>query len=736
MSTSGDETAPRTVIGDFELGREIGRGGMGTVYEAWQRSLQRTVAVKVLSRQVSSTATAVLRFQREAQAAARLHHTHIVPIFDQGEDSGVYYYAMELVDGRGLNAVIAENRERQAADTATSDLADTLPLNRPVPNGSDELDQTTAVSVSDAEITADDTAVAFDAPPEVCTSAEHFTAIAGHMAAVADALDYAHQHGIVHRDIKPHNLILGNDGRMRISDFGLARLSEQPGVTITGEMLGSPLYMSPEQIRGGPIQVDHRTDIYSLGATMYEWITLQPPYPGETREQVISRILTSEPQPLRAHNPAVPVDLETICLKAIEPDRERRYRNAAELRDDLQRFLDKRPIKAKRAGMPVRIGKLIARHQVASLAAAAAVVAAVLGYAVVSKQGQVETQTAAAEEARQAAANLAELISRLPLELGGPLRAAGAAVPMLEGVARGPDTAAVSAPERIAQRAVGDFYDAITAARRSATGATATGEFAGLFNQATEQAENDPEAALQFVSDYLEAHPGAHEARQLELSLYGRFGQYGEMLADAERLVRVQPDQANAYVWRALASLLLGNAPGCRSDLNHATQLGGSPAWVSTLRGLTLAGEDGMVEASSAFDDALFGEPDLIVALLGRASARKALGNLVGAITDLTRVLQLEPDNADVLTLRGDHHIERGDFLAAERDYEKAMNLIGQAPSIVMRLVFAMSQRMMAVDGRESASGEDSKAGNGTAEPPDQSSGGSVLDWFSRQLRP
>lgn len=319
------------------------------------------MAVKVLGRQVSSSSTSVLRFQREAQAAARLHHTYIVPIYAQGEDNGIFYYAMEFIEGRGLNAIIAEGRAHQAADTATSDLADTVPLSRSPHSGKSDADSTVPAPPTPPQPVEGESAGASHPPFEICTSEEHFASVAQHIAAIADALEYAHEQGVIHRDIKPHNLILGNDGRMRISDFGLARLLEQPGVTMTGEMIGSPLYMPPEQVRGGPVQVDPRTDIYSLGATMYEWITLSPPYPGETREQVISRILTSEPLPLRAHDPAIPVDLETICLKCIERDCERRYRSAGELRDDLRRFLDKRPIKAKRAGLITRTRKFIVR---------------------------------------------------------------------------------------------------------------------------------------------------------------------------------------------------------------------------------------------------------------------------------------------------------------------------------------------------------------------------------------
>ena len=238
--------------------------------------------------------------------------------------------------------------------------------------------------------------------------------IAHHVATIADALEYAHGEGVIHRDIKPHNLILGDDGRMRIADFGLARVVEEPGVTVTGEMVGSPLYMSPEQISAGPTAVDNRADIYSLGATMYEWLTLRPPHPGETREAVISKILSSDAPPLRAHNPEIPIDLETVCRKAIERNPSHRYSSAGEFRDDLQRYLDRRPIKASPAGFAERIRKYVGRHQLGSIAmvaSAAILVAVVLGWALYSKQHEVDTQAAAAAEAQEEADELLDMLT-------------------------------------------------------------------------------------------------------------------------------------------------------------------------------------------------------------------------------------------------------------------------------------------------------------------------------------
>lgn len=341
MAPAGEtivEQPIRKTIGDFEIIRELGRGGMGVVYEARQKSLKRRVALKVLSSGLGLSSKAILRFRREAEAAGKLHHTNIVPIYTTGEDKGVHYYAMELIDGPSLDAVIrdlkqetTEGTEESAADadvpswlqkTALYDASGPAPVQTDCPSSS-----------SSSTITQ---------------GTKYFDHVATMIAEVSDALDHAHEHGVIHRDIKPSNLLLAPDGRLSINDFGLARMLEQPGMTMTGEFVGSPLYMSPEQITAGRVTIDHRTDIYSLGATLYELITLQPPFPGRTRDQVLTQILHKVPRSPRQLNRKVPTDLDTICMKAIEKDPDRRYQSAAQLAKDLRAYVNRHAISARR----------------------------------------------------------------------------------------------------------------------------------------------------------------------------------------------------------------------------------------------------------------------------------------------------------------------------------------------------------------------------------------------------
>jgi serine/threonine protein kinase/Flp pilus assembly protein TadD len=337
-----------SVIGDFKIVREIGRGGMGVVYEAVQTSLGRKVALKILSAGLGLTPQAVQRFQREAESAAKLHHTNIVPIYATGAENGVHYYAMELIEGPSLDHVIREMRgaENIAPPEETPASA----------NGS----AVTAAFEPTSWDSSGGGAIWKSSP--VSSGSQYFDTVARLVAEVADALEYAHRHGVVHRDIKPANLLVSPEGRLSLNDFGLARVLEQPGMTITGEILGTPAYMSPEQVAAGRTPLDHRTDIYSLGATLYELLTLRRPFSGARRDQVLSQILHKEPRPPRGINKRVPIDLETICLKAMEKDPDRRYQSAGAMAEDLRRYVNRFAISARRVGPVGKAIKWVRRH--------------------------------------------------------------------------------------------------------------------------------------------------------------------------------------------------------------------------------------------------------------------------------------------------------------------------------------------------------------------------------------
>jgi serine/threonine protein kinase/Flp pilus assembly protein TadD len=350
-----DDSAPRKRLGDFNLLRELGRGGMGVVYEARQISLNRRVALKVLPPGLGLTETAVQRFEREARAAAKLHHTNIVPVHAIGEEENCHYYAMELVEGQPLSEVLRDltgEGSNPLLDATVTKLGEgEKPESEPEPTTSQEAASITSLSDSQSG------------------SRKWFDAVAKLISEVADALDYAHGRGVIHRDIKPANLMLSREGKLCITDFGLARVAQEPGMTVSGSLLGTPAYMSPEQIAVGRVKLDHRTDIYSLGAVLYELLALRRPFPGDSREEILSGILTKDPRPPRRFNPRIPLDLETICQKAMEKDPDRRYQNAGEFANDLRQYLQGGLIAARRAGLPRRTWKSIRRHPMAATVA-------------------------------------------------------------------------------------------------------------------------------------------------------------------------------------------------------------------------------------------------------------------------------------------------------------------------------------------------------------------------------
>ena len=323
MSALDQFLSPGQVLGDFEIIREIGRGAMGIVYEAKQVSLNRKVALKVMSVGLGITGKAVQRFRRESEAAAKLHHTNIVPVYATGEVDGVLFYAMERIDGSSLDRVIRRlrlERERRLPASAGAHPAAGDRAAESTQSGTPRGNQ-------DRELTPE--AAADLGSSSLGSGAGYFDAVARMIAEVADGLEHSHQQGVIHRDIKPSNLLLSPSDRLSINDFGLARVLEQPGMTMTGEFVGTPAYMSPEQITAGRIPVDHRTDIYSLGATLYELLTLQRPFAGSRRDQVLAQIVQKDPTLPRRRDRHVPLDLETICLKAMEKDPDRRYQTAA-----------------------------------------------------------------------------------------------------------------------------------------------------------------------------------------------------------------------------------------------------------------------------------------------------------------------------------------------------------------------------------------------------------------------
>ena len=416
-------------VGDYRVIREVGRGGMGVVYEAEQVSLGRRVALKILPGAVARDGKALERFRREARAAARLHHTNIVPVFEVGQDGDVVFYAMQFIQGQGLEVVIDElSRQRQKSGHASAaPVAAGAREEEVVPPGTTRPERTGALSKRLGSLPARDRTEALAAAlqarqvsrmarslvtgtfaaevvdpdrtgssdglaatnasdsqpraasglssPAPSTSAvlpggtqvsavdssgkrlPFFRSVAQIGRQAAQGLAYAHARGIIHRDIKPSNLLLDTAGVVWIADFGLAK-ADDDGLTATGDILGTIRYMAPERFRG---EGDLRADVYALGLTLYELLTLRPGFESSDRLQMIERIKTEEPIRPRVVDNRIPRDLETIVLKAIDKDPDRRYPTADAMAEDLRRYLDDEPVLARRTTALERYARW-ARH--------------------------------------------------------------------------------------------------------------------------------------------------------------------------------------------------------------------------------------------------------------------------------------------------------------------------------------------------------------------------------------
>jgi len=360
----GPEGRPLTQLGEYRILREIGRGGMGVVFQAEQEKLERIVALKILPSANEIDPRQLARFQLEARAAALLKHEHIVQVFDLGEDAGLNYFTMQYVDGPGLNEVLDEVRILRSTGTqklaahpsdagsegSSSVAASLCGLNtdpqeqRPRRATEDTARGGRPDAETDAVSARGSTGVSLSGVSESSGRGEYFHNVARVGMQIADALHCAHGHGILHRDVKPSNILLDLNNKAWITDFGLAKTDES-NVTRTGDIVGTVRYMAPERFDGW---VDHRSDVYSLGLTLYEMAALKPAFDESDRALVLRRIRDGDIQPPRIEAPDLPDTLETIILKSIALEPDQRYATAADLRDDLKRFLNGQPVRARR----------------------------------------------------------------------------------------------------------------------------------------------------------------------------------------------------------------------------------------------------------------------------------------------------------------------------------------------------------------------------------------------------
>jgi tetratricopeptide (TPR) repeat protein len=703
----------RPVVGGHRLLCEIGRGGMGVVFEAERISDGQRVAVKLLSTPGVAEPEDIERFQREARAVARLRHPNIVPVVGFGEDEGVLFLVLELLSGGNVEAWI--DRERDAWRPDRSRLA----------------------SIRDAARIA---------------------------ASIADALAHAHKEGLVHRDVTPANIFVRDDGVPLLMDFGLARDLGGRALTRSDEFLGTPRYVSPEQVQGRP--VDGRTDVYALGATLYEMIVLEPPFPGREPAEVLHRVLRSPPARPRRVDPLIPRALETIVLRCLEKEPDWRYPDAPSLAEDLRRFLRGEPISARPVRWPVRLVRRVRRRPAVTAATLALLLLpGVAGWGLWSHENdqRLLRAVAAREQEKEFTALLEEcddlavrdrfdraldltdrILRRDPGHLEARLRAAflrverGSApdrtLQEIESLLRDvPDLSLLHRLQGRVLRRLGKGDEARAAeARAAARPPRLATEL--YYSSLERKAAGDPEEALRLISRALELEPqnaryfhhrlhlhesqrhwlGALEDARVYVRLawnrpsshfhLGRAlaatGRHAEAIEAYQRALQLAP--SNAYAWKNLAQSQLKvsrPAEALESVRKAARHEKDAPRLFVDLA--TLAGEAGDIpEGLALAARALELERDFVPALIAQGDLLRRSNDLPGAEAMLLRAVDAMPENEDAHFRLGLVLHERKELERAERAYRKAVTLRPRFASAWNNLGLVLMDRKVLEDAR------------------------------------
>ena len=672
-SESREATALKTgVLGDYRILREVGRGGMGVVYEAEQVSLGRKVALKVLPFAAMLDQKQLQRFQNEARAAASLRHPNIVQVHFVGCERAVHFYAMDYIEGQTLAELIRHLRglegpdgeAAQHAGKAVSKLADSLTSGRfyPPEASSDPNAPTAAYTQARTPGGEADTARV----PQAAISTErstkspaYFRSIAEIGVQVAEALDHAHQNGVVHRDVKPSNVMLDNGGKPWVTDFGLARIETDATLTVSGDLLGTVRYMSPEQALAKRIVVDHRTDVYSLGATLYEMLTLQPVFTGQDRQELLRQIAFEEPKSPRKLNKAIPEELEIIVLKAMAKNPAERYDTAQDLADDLRRFLEDRPIRARRPTLVQRAAKWSRRHKPIVWSAAistflllfAGLVGLSIGNVLITKERDAKDQALVAKDDA-----LADKTAALKEKNDALVLAEASATRARENESKASDNAAKAAKNyEMARQAVQQM----------------------LTRVADEHLEKIPEMkevryrllddALAFYDELLKLNPVDAIAYHQRGWLHERRHEFDKARADYEKAIDLRPEVASFHT--ALAWLLCNRTDGAEVDLKcailHAETAArlkpleaGSHHDLAIVYGMSGDMHKARAEFLQASDLCPSGDGNNSM----RARACSVIADFRGAVAWEKRSLHLQPDSALINQHLSWYYMDSGEY--------------------------------------------------------------------------
>jgi tetratricopeptide (TPR) repeat protein len=617
-------------LGDYRLCREVGRGGMGTVFEAVQVSLGRRVALKILPGGYALDGRRLERFRREARATARIHHPNIVPVYEVGEAEGVHFYSMEYIDGPNL----AELIERERCDR---DARAAHPRDPKRPGSSD--------------------------PATIALHIAQF-------AAIAEGLAEAHRLGLVHRDIKPANILVDRNGRHVLVDFGLVHDLDSATITRSGELLGTLRYMSPEQLSRRPAGT--RSDIFSLGATLYEVLTLAPPFTGATERDIESAILFQDPVLPRRHNPRLHRDIETILLKALEKNPERRYSSAEEFAADLRRFLRYEPIRAGVQSRWSRLGRRLWRQKT-RLAIGGVIVALAAAAGVVSwkyrEAGEgARLQREEYDRARNLAAAESLLWSARKLHAEGRY---GEALEQAEAsLQRAPDDidarllhARLLFERERSEEAVERLHELLELDLEAVQRGAAHCLLAAIHQG------SDPERAEEHRREAEEILPRSAEACFLRA---GASRTLEESVGWLDQALDIDPAHFASVQALVLAHYTRRDHEKMASEADRALSLRPRDPWLWSLRGLARSELGWHEEALRDHDRAIDLAPDDARLFHLRREAHERLGNPAAALADARRAAELAPEDVEYRFQAAFASLRRGNFQPADEELAKS----------------------------------------------------------------
>lgn len=626
-------------LGDYEILKMVGQGGMGAVFLARQVSLDREVALKVISSVGGTQAKNLDRFKRESKVLAKISHPNIVPIYEVGQQGPYSYFAMEYVRGVSLDKILSSIRNAKSGSKASDVMRKCVEAQTAI--GDDK--QQDAKGRTESEIDTD-----------------YIVNISKIVISIASALDYAHQKGVLHRDIKPSNILIDSNDTPKLVDFGLAKAETQQTITITGEFFGTPNYVSPEQIRK-PETVDCRSDVFSLAATYYECLTLHPPFGGDTVNKTLTQVISKEAVPPKKYCPRLSTDFNTVLLHALEKSPEDRYQTAADFAADIQNILEFKPITAKRPSITRRAYKTVRRNPLKVAILGISILVLVLGYFVYSNY---------IEKRNKATARKLEAIAAGYLVSGDYTKALEY---YKKAIVQYPFNAATYSEIGTCYQQLKQYPEAIEAYKQAIViepdYTVATGALGGIY-----YLEGCYDDALEMYEKVIEIKPDAQIYRNIG-NILDDTGRSEEAVEAFKNAIKTDPKDALAYNDLGYVYFKLNRLDNAIIAVEKAVEIDPNCALAYNALGFFCYNSDKYEKSIELFDKAIKLDAGCYQAYINLGLAHNTLGNYSEAVVAYKRAIELNPKDAIIFNNLGLALDRSGHPKEAEEAYKKAIKI-------------------------------------------------------------